>query len=72
MAFTAPSASQAAVWRLIGYYAQWATYARNYEPADIPATKMTHINYAFVELKNTGELYSIDSYADFQTHFRQL
>jgi chitinase len=66
MAFTVPSASQAAVWRLIGYYAQWATYARNYEPADIPATKLTHINYAFVELSNTGELYSIDSYADFQ------
>jgi chitinase len=45
---------------------QWATYARHYEPADIPAARLTHINYAFVELRDTGELYSIDPYADFQ------
>jgi chitinase len=58
--------AQAASRRVIGYYVQWATYARNYEPADIPAAKLTHINYAFVEVRNSGELYSIDEYADFQ------
>lgn len=58
--------TRAASRRVIGYYVQWATYARNYEPADIPAAQLTHINYAFVEIRDTGELYSIDPTADFK------
>jgi chitinase len=33
--------------RVVGYYPSWGVYARNYHPADIPADKVTHINYAF-------------------------
>jgi chitinase len=66
LALAVAAEAQAASPRVIGYYVQWATYERNYEPADIPAAKLTHINYAFVEVRNSGELYSIDEYADFQ------
>lgn len=56
--------------RIIGYFVQWAVYARGYEPADIPADKLTHVNYAFLAVNAaTGQLYSIDTYADFQKVF---
>jgi chitinase len=61
--------------RIVGYFVQWGIYARNYEPADIPAAKLTHINYAFVRIKKvkdqppTGELESVDVHADFQSSF---
>lgn len=58
--------AQAASPRVIGYYVQWSTYARDYEPGDIPAAKLTHINYAFVQVRYSGELYSTDEEADFK------
>lgn len=33
--------------RRIGYFIEWGVYAHNYHPLDIPADKVTHINYAF-------------------------
>lgn len=49
--------------KLIAYYPSWATYARNYQVADIPAHKVTHINYAFANIAN-GRCVVGDSYAD--------
>jgi chitinase len=42
----APLAAHAA--KFVGYYSEWSVYDRNYVPADIPADKLTHINYAFL------------------------
>lgn len=36
--------------KLIAYYAPSATPARYYAPADIPAAKLTHLNYAFANV----------------------
>lgn len=56
--------------RIVGYFVQWGIYARDYEPADIPASHLTHINYAFIEVEQaTGELASVDAYADMQKVF---
>ncbi|HET7094707.1 MAG TPA: glycosyl hydrolase family 18 protein, partial [Thermomicrobiales bacterium] len=33
--------------RIVGYYAGWTSKARHYTPADIPADRLTHVNYAF-------------------------
>lgn len=56
--------------RIVGYFVQWGIYARKYEPADIPAESLTHINYAFLEVnESTGELRSIDPWADMQIVF---
>lgn len=35
--------------RIVGYYAGWS---KRYAPADIPAEKLTHINYAFGHIKD--------------------
>ena len=69
LASVGATGSRAASYRVIGYFAQWGIYERDYEPADIPAAKLTHINYAFAEVRDTGEIYSIDTYADFQMVF---
>ena len=41
--------------KIIAYYAPSATPARFYAPADIPAAKLTHLNYAFAGLVD-GEI----------------
>lgn len=51
--------------KVIAYYAGWATYGRDYQVADIPASKLTHINYSFINLVN-GECVIGDSYADLE------
>lgn len=49
--------------KIIAYYPAWATYARNYQVADIPGQKLTHVNYAFANVRN-GQCVLGDSYAD--------
>ncbi len=49
--------------RIVGYYPQWAIYGRNYLVTDIPADRLTHINYAFANI-NGGRVVLGDSYAD--------
>ena len=47
VAVLAPAPAHAA--KFVAYYTEWAVYGRNYVPADIPANKLTHINYAFIK-----------------------
>jgi chitinase len=46
LALLAPPAAHAA--KFVGDYSEWSVYDHNYVPADIPADKLTHINYAFL------------------------
>src|SRR5262245_2295038 len=48
--------------RIVGYFPEWSVYQRKYNVADIPADKLTHINYAFAKITN-GECSLFDSYA---------
>ena len=36
--------------KIVAYYIEWGIYARNYHPLDIPAAKVSHINYAFANI----------------------
>ena len=45
--------------RLVGYFAEWGIYGRKYNVGDIPAEKLTHINYAFARITN-GECVLFD------------
>ncbi|MDP8221471.1 MAG: glycosyl hydrolase family 18 protein, partial [Candidatus Stygibacter frigidus] len=36
--------------RIIGYFVSWGVYVRDYHVPDIPAEKITHINYAFANI----------------------
>jgi chitinase len=66
--YTPKSGSYTGAQKIIAYYPAWATYARNYQVADIPEQKITHINYAFANVQN-GKCVLGDSYADIDKAF---
>jgi len=58
--------------KVVGYYAQWAIYARDYNVNDIDGNKLTHLMYAFFGIDydpanpSGTKLKSLDTYADFE------
>ncbi|RJQ79211.1 glycoside hydrolase family 18 protein [Pseudonocardiaceae bacterium YIM PH 21723] len=73
----APSASEAAPTRTVGYFTGWSMYdAPAYWVKDVQtsgtAAKLTHLNYAFANVNQQGKCYAItktgegDAYADYQ------
>jgi chitinase len=58
--------------RIVGYYTSWSIYQRDFQVADIPADKLTHVNYAFANLDGeTGECKLGDIWSD-DANFRYL
>jgi chitinase len=59
--------------RTVGYYTQWSGYGRNFLVKDLVANgtakKLTHLNYAFGFLDESGKCYSSDPWADYQRPF---
>ncbi|PAM93863.1 glycoside hydrolase [Flavobacterium sp. IR1] len=58
--------------KVVGYYAQWSIYARDYNVPKIDGNKLTHLNYSFygtsfdpAHPENT-KLQCLDTYADFE------
>lgn len=58
--------------KVVGYYAQWAIYARDFNVPKIDGSKITHLNYSFygttfdpARPENT-KLKCLDTYADFE------
>ncbi|NJE76965.1 glycosyl hydrolase family 18 protein [Thermococcus sp. ES12] len=51
-------------YRVIVYYISWGRYARKFYVSDIPWDKVTHLNYAFLDLKEDGTVTYYDTYAD--------
>jgi chitinase len=56
---------------IVGYFPGWAIGKRNYHVSDIPADKLTHINYAFAGVSPNGLCESITSKED-QVNFPEL
>ncbi|EGL20218.1 MULTISPECIES: glycosyl hydrolase family 18 protein [unclassified Paenibacillus] len=55
LGLSAQKASAAESYKIVGYYPSWAAYGRNYNVADIDASKVTHINYAFADICWNGK-----------------
>ena len=48
---------------IVGYFAEWGIYERNYNVSDIPVQQLNVINYAFADISPSYEVTLFDSYA---------
>ena len=55
--------------RIVAYYTSWSIYAHQYYVTDIPADKLTHINYAFFNISVDGGCMLGDEIADIQYRY---
>ncbi|EKM80957.1 hypothetical protein AGABI1DRAFT_112662 [Agaricus bisporus var. burnettii JB137-S8] len=54
----------------VGYFTNWGIYGRKFPPSSIPANDLTHILYAFANIKaDTGEVFLSDLWADQDIHY---
>ncbi len=60
----AQSAPPPAPYRVVGYYTSWSIYAQQYYVDDVPAERLTHLNYAFANIADDGACILGDDYAD--------
>ncbi|SPJ84229.1 uncharacterized protein FTOL_10746 [Fusarium torulosum] len=51
------------------YFVNWGIYERNFQPKDLPASSITHVLYAFMNVQNDGTVFTGDTYADLEKHY---
>ncbi|KAI4655668.1 hypothetical protein J4E93_000383 [Alternaria ventricosa] len=56
-------------YRSVAYYGNWDIYARDFQPQQIPAERLTHLLYSFADNKPDGTVFLTDTYADAEKHY---
>jgi chitinase len=51
------------------YFTNWGIYGRDYQPADLPASQISHVLYSFMNIRADGNIFSGDTYADLEKHY---
>ncbi len=49
--------------RVVGYFEEWGIYGRDFRVADVDASKLTHLNYSFFGVDDSGDLFIHDAWA---------
>lgn len=55
--------------RRVAYFTSWSAYARGLEVKDLDPSLLTHINFAFANLNQSGEICVGDSWVDIEKPF---
>jgi chitinase len=64
-----PDAESDEPFRVVAYFISWGIYEKQYFVTDIPASMLTHINYAFANISDEGEVVLGDPWADVEIAF---
>ncbi|KAG9249978.1 chitinase [Emericellopsis atlantica] len=51
------------------YFTNWGIYGRDFQPADLPVSHVTHVLYSFMNVRADGAVFSGDTYADLEKHY---
>ncbi|KPM45464.1 Endochitinase B1 [Neonectria ditissima] len=55
--------------RNVLYFTNWGVYGADYQPQQIPADKVTHLLYSFLDIASDGTVKSSDTWSDIDKHY---